>query len=338
MACRNLIIMRFEGIVGDWLRIDLWDKRPAVLHLRPTAVKGLQRLLSRFQVVLFLNKTAVKSKQLLAHFERMGILFDAVYRSKNSWATRPDQSDLPAICLKYVQNYDQIYADFQVSEADKQVLVVSTLRLCEEDMVDAYGTGYLFKEVSDLRYETYVSGVPVSKDKESPVTVLFPDPLTREAKAGASFSELADCLFGLYNLLPRDQKEAVNWQDLFWILRACKVKWKTEVVSTSFFQNEVLIHGPIVSACNYPNTLSKSTTCRCEDKSACEETGLCPYRKRYRGLKLIGQELSSLKNVFIVPELKGAFRYDVFDTTTSLGADRKGEMRRVSKRICPMDI
>lgn len=337
MVSRNLVILVFEGIVGDWLRPELWDKRPSVLHLRPLAIRGLQRLLTRFRVALFIQKPSVKSKRLLAHLQRFGVVFDAVYRSKNSWAARPYQSDLPAACLKYVQSYDQVYADFEVNEADKQAVVVSALRLCEEDMGDAKGTGFLFRQISDLRYETYVSGVPVSRDKESPVTLLFPDPLTREAQTGANFSELADCIIGLYDLLPRNEEETVNWQDLYWLLRTCKAKWRTEVVSTGFFQNEVLVHGLTVSAHSFPQRL-KSVSCRCADKSVCEEAGLCPSRRRYRSLRVVGQDLSSFRNVFIVPELKGAYHYEVVDTETSLTVERKAEMRRPSKRLCPMDI
>lgn len=337
MDSRNLVILLFEGIVGDWLRMELWDKRPAVLHLRPLAVRGLQRLLARFQVALFIQKSSVKSKRLLAHLERLGVVFDAVYRSKNSWAARPYQCDLPVACLKYVQSYDQVYADFEIAEADKQVIVVSALRLCEEEVADTKGTGFLFKQMSDLRYETYVSGVPISKDKESPVTLLFPDPLTREAQTGATFSELADCVIGLYDLLPRNEEEAVNWQDLYWILRACKAKWRTEVVSTGFFQNEVLVHSLAVSPQSFRQRVNRSS-CRCEDKSVCEETGLCLSHKRYRSLRVMGQNLSSCRNVFIVPELKGSYHYEVFDAETSLGVERKTEMRRPSKRLCPMDI
>ena len=311
MGSRNLLILHFEGVLGDWLRTELWTKRPPCLHLRSTAIRGLQRLLQKFQVVLFIRKREVKSKRLLAHFQRFGVVFDAVYRSKNSWTSRPSQGKLPTPCLKYVQNYDQIYTDFNVLEVDKQCILVGSLRLCDEDISISHGHDLIYRRLSNQRHEIYVCGVPVSgtEGQNSPLTLLFPDPLSRDSSTGASFIEIAECICSLSDLLPRDEHEAVNWQDLYWLLKAIQPRWKTEVVQTDLFYAEIQVKSAVIS----------------------------PKTHRFPSIRT-QNSAKYPQNVFIFPEVKGNYRYEVYDVANSPTNERKWDDRRYLKKLSPMDI
>jgi hypothetical protein len=159
MKDNNVVIVTFEGVLGDVLKLNVWDHRPPLLHLRPGALKGVIKLLGKFQVILFILKPFLKAKTVLGYFRKNGVVFDGVYRSRNALLPRVKTTEMgviPDSMLRCTQCYEQIYRDFRLSDhASKQVLILSSLRLCEEDCPASRGTDLLYRKTSPLQYEVY---------------------------------------------------------------------------------------------------------------------------------------------------------------------------------------
>ena len=80
MKNMSLIIINFEGVIGEVTKLSLFDPNwKQALYVKKGVIQGIKRLLEKFQVVLMLCKPEAKISQILSYFKLNGIIFDGVY-------------------------------------------------------------------------------------------------------------------------------------------------------------------------------------------------------------------------------------------------------------------
>jgi len=138
MASMSLIIVNFEGIIGDVAKLSFFDadKRQA-LYLKRGVVAGIKRLMEKFQVVLVCSQAEYKINSILSYFKSNKIVFDGVY-------VKP-REHLNSILMSYTQ----IFNDFEISLEDVkwQVLILCTICLENEEIKSRDGDTLLFEKV-----------------------------------------------------------------------------------------------------------------------------------------------------------------------------------------------
>lgn len=141
MARKNLIILVFDGVVGDCFKRNLWEEGPVKLYFRRGVIKELKELLEEFQVVLFFISNDIKPRKILKYLTSKDIIFDAVYKSRNSsqyakshkFSKNPTKK--PLKYTEFIQNFSQIYLDFGLqNEIQEKVLLVTSVSLSPEDL------------------------------------------------------------------------------------------------------------------------------------------------------------------------------------------------------------
>eukprot|EP00826_Nyctotherus_ovalis_P005602 TRINITY_DN11273_c0_g2_i1.p1 TRINITY_DN11273_c0_g2~~TRINITY_DN11273_c0_g2_i1.p1 ORF type:complete len:328 (-),score=46.54 TRINITY_DN11273_c0_g2_i1:39-1022(-) len=113
----KLIIISFEGVIGDYFPASFWKPETYSLHLRKETLTCLQRLSKKYQIALWLNSPA-KAQKFLQYILR-NTAIDAAY------VFLGDSSN------GLQMNYEQIYEDFQVGgNVEKRVLIIAAYQ-CE---------------------------------------------------------------------------------------------------------------------------------------------------------------------------------------------------------------
>ena len=137
MENKNLIVINFEGVIGDIFKDNIWQDQKEKLHIRKDAIKGLRELLYHFQVVLFFHSPTINYDKILKYFAKKSVVFDGVYASENSnqWLSKSQGRFKKS--LKYsehVQNYSQISNDFGIlHEALGKMLIVTSIWLDHDE-------------------------------------------------------------------------------------------------------------------------------------------------------------------------------------------------------------
>ena len=137
MANRALIVLNFEGVVGDVFKDNIWSNQSEKLHLRKGTNKGLRELLENFQIVLFFHRLQNNYERILSYFSSKSIVFDGVYTSENSnqWTLKSQgRFKKPMKYSEHIQNYSQISLDFCLQhEVLGRMLIVTSICLEQEE-------------------------------------------------------------------------------------------------------------------------------------------------------------------------------------------------------------
>jgi hypothetical protein len=133
-----LMILHFDGIVGEVCRRSLTDDTPQLL-LRHGVAEGLRELAKTFQIVLFTFQSEATIWLAVDHLARNEqIIFDGIY-SRVQALKRNDE----------YFNYNQIYADFDLLDSnefdemtcdigskmiEQRAIIISSIALTNEDI------------------------------------------------------------------------------------------------------------------------------------------------------------------------------------------------------------
>lgn len=139
MSSKNLLIIIFDGVIGDCFKKNLWEEGPVKLYFRRGVIKELKRLKEDFQLALFFVSEDIKARKILKYFTTKDIFFDAVYKSRNHSRfmkkTMKNISKKPLKYSEFIQDYTQVYADFGLqNRVSEKVLIVTSIALSPEDM------------------------------------------------------------------------------------------------------------------------------------------------------------------------------------------------------------
>lgn len=137
MKDKNLVVLTFEGVLGEVYKDNIWNDKEPKLHLRKGCMKGLRLLTKNFQVALFFNSKKSNYKKVLRYFNKKNLNFDAIYVSENEsqWEKKAaDKIKRPMKYSEYIQDYSQVAKDFLV-EGDElgRMLILTSVWLENAD-------------------------------------------------------------------------------------------------------------------------------------------------------------------------------------------------------------
>ncbi|CAG9324971.1 unnamed protein product [Blepharisma stoltei] len=339
MAQKCLVILGFEGVLGDVFKLSLWDKGPMKLYLRREAVKGVKKLTEDYQVVLFVQSSRARTSKLVEFFASKNVHFDGVYRAKNSRDFEKDLNlkryqKVKKRNLKYsefIHDYSQIALDFGLQhETLEKILIVSSLSLDFEEIENTTGKDLLFRKYSHNLCHFLCKAAPNHKNTSVPlpISLLVPDPRASPNFSGCSFMEIVNSLNFLSSFSDRGEDNECSWFDGFMQLKI-NPQPGYQIVETSFLQFSLAkeklevnkekmmeyIDKQMSKSSNDLNLLENMSLwaspqnknrCRCPNdmKEDCiiKECASCSSERALRNYSINGQEIpnSFLKNKFIV--------------------------------------
>lgn len=142
-----LVIIVFEGVIGDTFKKNLWSEDPPRLHLRPNAIHSLKKLAEHFQLALILLSDKTDFAKFDSLCSQEDFSFDAVYRSSNTarWESRLAKETVVGgrerqrvRSLEYtghVQDYSQVYLDFGITcDVLCKVLILASIAVDPEEL------------------------------------------------------------------------------------------------------------------------------------------------------------------------------------------------------------
>lgn len=152
----HIIILNFEGVLGSYI---------SEICIKPGTLKNIKKLGKFFRIVLVLQTPEDKTKVILSIFQNLNIFLSAVYYRLNSFQNFE---------LSKLQDYSQIYNDFNIENPEKQVVVIASHKYMEnvkDNPLDVISSkvGLSHK----LRIER--SPFPCEKYKQIPITILIPN-------------------------------------------------------------------------------------------------------------------------------------------------------------------
>ena len=182
-----LCILNFNGVLGDSSKSPLSDTESKFAFVEGVK-SGLRLLNTEFNVVIISWYSRKLTKQLISLLEEQDIEFDAFYivRHRN-------------LKYRFRHNYSQILEDFQVKDSFNETLLITSLVINREEMIERRGAD-LFYESTLSGCNRYTSfGLPpnCSELEVKPLCILVPHCKTSDDKI--SLLELSRFVLGLKN-------------------------------------------------------------------------------------------------------------------------------------------
>jgi hypothetical protein len=153
MENKNLVVVNFEGVIGDVYKDNIWVDQREKIHKRKGVCKGLKDLINNFQVVLFFHTQRINYQKILDFLEFKNIYFDAVYVSENSTQWDKNSSGRfkkPLKYSEYFQNYFQISVDFGIQHDILGKMLVLTSACIDTDEDFSPNINILIKNFSKI--------------------------------------------------------------------------------------------------------------------------------------------------------------------------------------------
>jgi hypothetical protein len=134
-----LVIVNFEGVIGDYFKENFWDSRPACLYLRPGWLQGLRQLGKNMQLAITASCDEGRLLRLLTILNDRKVTIDAVYRRHNYTDAR------------HILDYSQVLTEFEVSDnASDRVLVISALSLENAEIERRSGLQLVYEATASI--------------------------------------------------------------------------------------------------------------------------------------------------------------------------------------------
>ena len=119
MMDKPIVIIKFEGIVGEIHKERIWSDKNFKLITRGSAVDGLKLFSAYFQVVLFIQKSTKNTQKIKEWTKAKWLVLDAIYSKKKENGS-------------IAEDFAQIYNDFNVvnpKSIAKSVIVISWVNI-----------------------------------------------------------------------------------------------------------------------------------------------------------------------------------------------------------------
>lgn len=118
------IILRYEGVIGDYYKENFWDNQPYSLFMRKGVEKGLRKLQKQFYLILLIPDHSVYDK-VLSYFCLKSIFFNAVYKCANR--------------NKQFSDYTPILEENMRSQSIEHLLIITSSYLEYPDYCESTG-------------------------------------------------------------------------------------------------------------------------------------------------------------------------------------------------------
>lgn len=183
-----LVILNFEGVLGDYFEESFWTKRPACLYLRPGWLKGLRLLTKRMQLVLVASCSQGKLRKLLEILNERKVKFDAVYRRHSHKQER------------HLLNYSQILHEFHVKKpVSDRTLVLSSIALEDAEIEKRFGQDLVYEPSMSLDKRWTCMNTPSSHNASlRPAFCLVPNPRVQPGFSSMTFDTICNFVNELY--------------------------------------------------------------------------------------------------------------------------------------------
>ena len=175
-----LCIVNFNGVVGEFYKSGRNTDCDARIHMVDGSRSGLRMLFSQFFVVIVSWFSRENTRMLVRKLDELGVDFDGLYIVRHR-----------RLKCRFRHNYQQILEDFRVKDSANDVLLVTSLVIDRDEMIERRGAD-LFYEPTLSGCNRYTSiGFPALCDdlQFSPLCVVVPHCCSSEEKI--SFLELA---------------------------------------------------------------------------------------------------------------------------------------------------
>jgi hypothetical protein len=115
MTGERLLILNFDGVIGDFYSPSIWRSETFGLYLRPNAISTLENLSDKHQIAIMFSCEAAKADHALRHLRKMEVQIDAAYV-----VTQTSLRNFPVV-------YDQIYTDFCITDGLASKVLVTII-------------------------------------------------------------------------------------------------------------------------------------------------------------------------------------------------------------------
>jgi hypothetical protein len=129
MGNRNLLVINFEGVLGEFFKENFWDDKDESFHIRKGIIPGLRSLSKQFQIALFFICSKSDSGRVVSYLLSKHVRIDAAYTSENlnRWKLASDKVKRPLKYSEHIQNYSQLTIDFGIQhEVISRMLVLTS--------------------------------------------------------------------------------------------------------------------------------------------------------------------------------------------------------------------
>jgi len=184
----KILIINFEGVIGDYIQTSFWNSENKQLYIRSQAIKSLQNLSEKFQIVLFFESVPEKSQICLNYLNQHGIYIDAAYQFiqnlNNPWSSEH-------------KNYEQIYEDFQIEQKiEQKIIIIGCYSHDLPENIKVINSEYKNKIIS--------TAIPIinykyNKIRQIPITILVQDPKIHPTYYAVPFDNIENIIFKLTN-------------------------------------------------------------------------------------------------------------------------------------------
>lgn len=187
-----LLILNFEGVLGDYFNDNFWDKQPSRLYLRAGWLRGLRQLSRSMQLVLMASTSRDKLEMLLEVMDDRKVKFDAVYR-------RHCRNE------RHLLDYSQVLKEMDPkgSVADS-VLVISSLMLDDAEIAQRTGQELVYDASASLDKRWVGLNVPANRGSvEGPQVCLVPNPRMQRGYLSMPLDSISQAVVSLHQLSSR---------------------------------------------------------------------------------------------------------------------------------------
>ncbi|CAG9332087.1 unnamed protein product [Blepharisma stoltei] len=159
----QVLIINFEGVIGDYYRGSFWSLEPASFKLRDGLFQGMLKLSQKFRIVILSCYARNATCEMTELFQSKKIHIDAIYQKRH----RESQP-------KFRHDYTAIFKDFEVSH--EECMILAAIELDAGEIQNRSGSNVIFEDSASSLSKYLVKAAPIpSKEYQyTPITILVP--------------------------------------------------------------------------------------------------------------------------------------------------------------------
>jgi hypothetical protein len=170
-----LVIIVFEGVIGDFYKQNYWDPRTSDMVLCPGWIKGLFTIYQKAYIAVISSLSPEKAEFLSELFKYNNVSIDAMYRRKG-------------IQPYFSQNYSQVLQEFNCSSA----LVLAAVGLETAEIETRANWELIFEPTLSNTKKINIQMWPLHKENSMKYTVLLiPNPRAQAEEGCLNFNRIA---------------------------------------------------------------------------------------------------------------------------------------------------
>lgn len=168
-----LVIIVFEGVIGDFARRSLWENKGTDMLMCPGWANGLKSLSQHSYIALISAFPLENLNFLQDFFLHNGVGLDAIYRK----TSQP----------RHLQNFSQIFSDF----LNYKAIILSSVGIDRNELESRQGMDLIYEKSMSSHKKIICNMCPTDKNS---MVLLFPNPRAQVNDQAMLFTEIVDFL------------------------------------------------------------------------------------------------------------------------------------------------